>query len=94
MKFAKQYWERFAELTEKEDDYEGFNGQFGECLTLEVHEESTTAQGRGLMRYQTSKPGDEQSGLEEYVDRTGARAEGGSSSGRRGGGDAGGDVND
>ena len=45
-----------AEITEKKDDYE----QFGKCLKLGVHEE--------LLRYQTSKPGDEFISLKEYDD--------------------------
>merc|ERR1712147_441391 len=43
---------------------------FGKCLKLGVHEDSTNrTKVAELMRYQTSKSGDEQISLKEYVDR-------------------------
>merc|ERR1712224_1169293 len=47
-----------------------FYEQFGKCLKLGVHEYSTNrAKVAELMRYHTSKSGDEQISLKEYVDR-------------------------
>merc|ERR1739840_93336 len=44
--------------------------QFGKCLKLGVHEDSTNrTKVAELMRYHTSKSGDEQISLKEYVDR-------------------------
>merc|ERR1712110_780436 len=48
----------------------GFYEQFGKCLKLGVHEDSTNrTKVAELMRYQTSKSGDEQISFKEYVDR-------------------------
>merc|ERR1711907_793519 len=47
-----------------------FYEQFGKCLKLGVHEDSTNrTKVAELMRYQTSKSGDEQISFKEYVDR-------------------------
>merc|ERR1711965_243333 len=55
---------------EKKDDYKKFYEQFGKCLKLGIHEDSTNrTKIAELMRYQTSKSGDEQISLKEYVDR-------------------------
>merc|ERR1712144_103282 len=44
--------------------------QFGKCLKLGIHEDSTNRQKVAeLLRYQTSKSGDESISLKEYVDR-------------------------
>merc|ERR1712230_316207 len=52
------------------DDYKKFYEQFGKNLKLGVHEDSTNrTEIAGLMRYQTSKSGDETISLKEYVDR-------------------------
>merc|ERR1711978_439727 len=60
----------FAEIAEKKDDYKKFYEQFGKCLKLGVHEDSTNRMKVAeLMRYHTSKSGDEQISLKEYVDR-------------------------
>jgi len=62
--------EMFAEIAEKKDDYKKFYEQFGKCLKLGVHEDSTNrTKVAELMRYQTSKSGDEQISFKEYVDR-------------------------
>ena len=34
--------EMLAEIAEKKDDYKKFYGQFGKCLKLGVHEDSTS----------------------------------------------------
>merc|ERR1739845_198987 len=67
---VKKCLEMFAEIAEKKDDYKKFFEQFGKCLKLGVHEDSTNrTKVAELMRYHTSKSGDEQISLKEYVDR-------------------------
>merc|ERR1711912_38939 len=63
---VKKCLEMFAEIAEKKDDYE----QFSKNIKLGIHEDSTNrAKVADLMRYHTSKSGDEQISLKEYVDR-------------------------
>merc|ERR1712124_223784 len=67
---VKKCLEMFAEIAEKKDDYKKFYEQFGKCLKLGVHEDSTNrVKIAELLRYQTSKSGDENISLKEYVDR-------------------------
>jgi molecular chaperone HtpG len=67
---VKKCLEMFAEIAEKEDDYNKFYEQFSKNLKLGVHEDSTNrAKIADLMRYSTSKSGDSQISLKEYVDR-------------------------
>merc|ERR1712159_963357 len=67
---VKKCLEMFNEIAEKKDDYKKFYEQFGKCLKLGVHEDSTNrTKVAELMRYQTSKSGDELISLKEYVDR-------------------------
>merc|ERR1711881_758023 len=67
---VKKCLEMFAEIAEKKDDYKKFYEQFGKCLKLGVHEDSTNrTKVAELMRYHTSKSGDEQISLKEYIDR-------------------------
>merc|ERR1711979_62136 len=67
---VKKYLEMFAEIAEKKDDYKKFYEQFGKCLKLGIHEDSTNrSKVAELMCYHTSKSGDEQISLKEYVDR-------------------------
>merc|ERR1712032_696077 len=67
---VKKCLEMFAEIAEKKDDYKKFYEQFGKCLKLGIHEDSTNRMKVAeLMRYHTSKSGDEQISLKEYVDR-------------------------
>merc|ERR1712073_58982 len=67
---VKKCLEMFAETAEKKDDYKKFYEQFGKCLKLGVHEDSTNrTKVAELMRYHTSKSGDEQISFKEYVDR-------------------------
>merc|ERR1712036_102380 len=67
---VKKCLEMFAEIAEKKDDYKKFYEQFGKCLKLGIHEDSTNrAKIAELLRYQTSKSGDESISLKEYVDR-------------------------
>merc|ERR1712109_122064 len=67
---VKKCLEMFAEIAEKKDDYKKFYEQFCKCLKLGVHEDSTNrVKIAELLRYQTSKSGDEMISLKEYVDR-------------------------
>merc|ERR1711993_89452 len=67
---VKKCLEMFSEIAEKKDDYKKFYEQFGKCLKLGVHEDSTNrTKVAELLRYHSSKSGDEQISLKEYVDR-------------------------
>merc|ERR1711988_480111 len=67
---VKKCLEMFAEIAEKKDDYKKFYEQFGKNLKLGVHEDSTNrTKVAELLRYHTSKSGDEQISFKEYVDR-------------------------
>merc|ERR1712019_87081 len=67
---VKKCLEMFAEIAEKKDDYKKFYEQFSKCLKLGVHEDSTNrTKVAELLRYQTSKSGDDLISLKEYVDR-------------------------
>merc|ERR1711871_1723791 len=60
----------FTEITEKKDDYKKFYEQFSKNLKLGIHEDSTNrAKLADLLRFQTSKSGDEMISLKEYCDR-------------------------
>merc|ERR1712010_342669 len=66
----KKCLEMFAEVSEKKDDYKKFYEQFSKNIKLGIHEDSTNrTKVAELMRYHTSKSGDEQISLKEYVDR-------------------------
>merc|ERR1711937_140947 len=67
---VKKCLEMFAEISEKADDYKKFYEQFGKNLKLGIHEDSTNrAKLADLLRFQTSKSGDETISFKEYVDR-------------------------
>merc|ERR1711908_21049 len=67
---VKKCIEMFSEISEKKDDYKKFYEQFSKNIKLGIHEDSTNrAKVAELMRYNTSKSGDEQISLKEYVDR-------------------------
>merc|ERR1712199_39598 len=67
---VKKCLEMFAEISEKKDDYKKFYEQFSKNLKLGIHEDSTNrAKIAELMRFNTSKSGDEQISFKEYVDR-------------------------
>merc|ERR1712072_1350655 len=67
---VKKCLEMFSEIAEKKDDYKKFYEQFGKCIKLGIHEDSTNrAEVAELLRFQTSKSGDELISLKEYVDR-------------------------
>jgi molecular chaperone HtpG len=67
---VKKSIEMMSEISEKKDDYKKFYEQFGKNLKLGIHEDSTNrAKLADLLRYQTSKSGDEMISLKEYCDR-------------------------
>merc|ERR1711934_1062554 len=67
---VKKCLEMFTEITEKKDDYKKFYEQFSKNLKLGIHEDSTNrAKVADLLRFQTSKSGDESISLKEYCDR-------------------------
>merc|ERR1712136_618436 len=67
---VKKCLEMFAEIAEKKDDYKKFYEQFGKCLKLGIHEDSTNrTKIAELLRFSTSKSDDELISLKEYVDR-------------------------
>merc|ERR1712046_5240 len=71
---VKKCLEMFAEIAEKKDDYKKFYEQFGKCLKLGVHEDSTNrTKVAELLRWHTSKSGDEQISFKEYIDRRKAK---------------------
>ena len=60
----------FAEIAEQKDDYKKFYEQFGKCLKLGIHEDSTNrTEIAESLRLNTSKSADEQISLKEHVDR-------------------------
>merc|ERR1712127_1075594 len=65
---VKKCLEMFAEIAEKKDDYKKFYEQFGKCMKLGVHEDSTNrTKVAELLRFHTSKSGDELIELKEFV---------------------------
>merc|ERR1712023_100331 len=67
---VKKCLEMFSEIAERKDDYKKFYEQFSKNIKLGIHEDSTNRMKIAeLMRYHTSKSGDEQISLKEYVDR-------------------------
>merc|ERR1712139_728184 len=67
---VKKSIEMFTEIGEKPEDYKKFYEQFAKNLKLGVHEDSTNrVKLAELMRYNTSKSGDEIVSFKEYVDR-------------------------
>merc|ERR1711861_14635 len=67
---VKKCLEMFSEIAEKKDDYKKFYEQFSKNIKLGIHEDSTNrAKIADLLRFQTSKSGDEFISLKEYVDR-------------------------
>ena len=71
MNLAKKYLEILAEIAEKkDDDYKKFYEQFGKRFKLGIHESSLDGvEIAKSSRFNTSKPGDEQTSFKENVDR-------------------------
>lgn len=67
---TKKALEMFNELSENAEDYKKFYEQFGKNLKLGVHEDSTNRNKIAeLLRFNTSKSGEEMVSLKEYVAR-------------------------
>lgn len=62
--------ELIAEVAENNEDYKKFYEQFSKNLKLGIHEDSQNrAKMAELLRYQSSKSGDDLVSLKEYVAR-------------------------
>lgn len=67
---VKKCLEMFAELAENDEDYKKFYEQFSKNLKLGIHEDSNNRNKVAeLLRYHTSKSGEELISLKEYVSK-------------------------
>ena len=67
---VKKVIEMMSELAEKKDDYKHFYEQFGRQLKFGIHEDSKNRDKLAkLLRFSTSKSGDEMISLDDYVTR-------------------------
>merc|ERR1712193_81608 len=67
---VKKILDLIEEICEDKDNFKKFYEQFGKNLKLGIHEDSTNRKKlAGYLRFHTSKSGDEQISLKEYVDR-------------------------
>merc|ERR1712037_1017014 len=67
---VKKCLEMFAEIAENQEDYKKFYEQFSKNLKLGIHEDTANrTKVADLLRFHTSKSGDEQISLKEYIAR-------------------------
>merc|ERR1719240_474471 len=67
---VKKCIEMFTSIAEDKDSFKTFYEQFGKNLKLGIHEDSTNRNKIAeLMRYQSTKSGDDFISFREYVDR-------------------------
>merc|ERR1712160_207686 len=67
---VKKCTEMFTDLTENEDAYKKFYESFSKNLKLGIHEDSTNrTKIAKLLRYSSTKSGEEMTSLDDYVSR-------------------------
>merc|ERR1711959_885163 len=67
---VKKCLEMFAEIAENQEDYKKFYEQFSKNLKLGIHEDTTNRKKiADLLRFHTSKSGEDQISLKDYIAR-------------------------